>query len=95
MGKTDETTKQAKRRGVRIGTVASVSGDKTIRVDLEDLVKHRLYQKYMRRRTRLVVHDPRNAGAVGDMVEVVPCRPMSKRKSWRLVRVVRSKNASQ
>ena len=42
----------------------------------------------MRRRTRLGVHDERNEGKVGDLVEITECRPMSKNKSWRLVRVI-------
>lgn len=77
-------------RGSRTGTVAAISGDKSIGVIIDNLVKHPLYGKYIRRRTKLSVHDPSNAASVGDVVEVIPCRRISKRKSWRLVRVVRS-----
>ena len=77
-------------RGLRTGTVAAIGGDKTIGVIIDDLVKHPLYGKYIRWRTKLSVHDPSNAASVGDVVEVIPCRPISKRKSWRLVRVVKS-----
>ena len=71
------------------GVVASTGGDKTIRVNINTLVKHPRYGKYVRKRTGLAVHDPDNQAAPGDLVEVLPCRPISKTKSWRLVRVVR------
>jgi len=70
------------------GIVTSHSGSKSVRVTLEYKVRHPKYNKYMRRRTRLGVHDERNEGKVGDLVEITECRPMSKTKSWRLVRVI-------
>ena len=73
----------------RTGVVDSISGSKTVRVVLESLVKHPLYGKYQRKRTRLLAHDPAEDAKVGDTVEVALCRPISKRKSWRLVRVVK------
>ncbi len=73
---------------VRNGTGASRSGNMTISVVCESLVRHPRYGKYVRRRTKLAVHDPRNEAKVGDKVEIVPCRRMSKSKSWRLIRVV-------
>ena len=79
----------ARRQATRTGVVESVSGKKSIRVAMEGLRRHELYGKYMRRRTRLLVHDEQNQAQVGDVVDVTPCRPMSKRKSWRLLRVVR------
>ena len=84
-----ETTDRAGIRGSRIGKVRSVSGAKTISVVVDNLVKHKRYGKYIRRRTKLAVHDPASQAGLGDMVEIVPCRPISKSKSWRLVRVVR------
>jgi len=69
--------------------VTSTGGEKTIRVVVNTLVKHPRYSKYVRRRTKLAVHDPRNQASLGDLVEIVPCRRMSKSKSWRLLRVVR------
>lgn len=78
------------KRRPRVGVVEQVSGRKTIRVAINTLTKHEMYGKYLRRRTRLLVHDETNQAAVGDRVEIMPCRPMSKRKSWRLVRVVMS-----
>jgi len=74
---------------LRVGTVRSISGRNTINVSVDRLVKHPRYGKYVRRRTRLAVHDPKDLAGVGDMVEIVPCRRLSKTKSWRLVRVVR------
>ncbi len=71
------------------GLVTSASADKTISVSAQKLVKHEMYGKYVRRRTKLAVHDPENSAAVGDTVEIVPCRRISKMKNWRLLRVVR------
>jgi small subunit ribosomal protein S17 len=81
--------KAASRRNPLVGTVVSRSGRKTCGVVIERLVKHARYGKYLRRRTRLAVHDPDNQAGVGDRVAILPCRPISKHKSWRLVRVVR------
>lgn len=90
------SSKQDKKAGrrTRTGFVSSLSGDKTISVIVEKLVKHPAYGKYIRRRSRLAVHDPNSSAGVGDLVEVVPCRRISKSKSWRLVRVVRSSSTS-
>jgi small subunit ribosomal protein S17 len=77
------------KRQILRGVVASKSGVSTVSVVIDTLAKHPAYGKYMRRRTRLAVHDPGNAAGVGDLVEVVPCRRISKTKSWRLVGVVR------
>jgi len=76
-------------RPVRVGVVRSISGDKTISVMVNTLVKHRRYGKYVRRRTKLTTHDPDNQAGVGDLVEIVQCRRLSRSKAWRLVRVVR------
>mgnify|MGYP001136338763 CR=1 FL=1 len=70
------------------GVVVSKSGDKSIRVQIDRLTKHPLYKKYLKRRTKLGVHDENNQAKVGDVVDIVECRPMSKTKSWRLVKVV-------
>jgi small subunit ribosomal protein S17 len=80
-----ETQKEAK---TLTGVVTSNSGDKSIRVTIEYKVKHPRYGKYVRRRTKLAVHDELNVSAVGDLVEIAECRPFSKSKSWRVVRVV-------
>ena len=73
-----------------VGTVVSAAADKTIQVEVQNLVKHPMYGKYMRRRTKVSVHDPENAAGVGDTVEIVSCRRLSKNKSHRLTRVVRT-----
>jgi small subunit ribosomal protein S17 len=70
------------------GIVTSNSGNKSIRVTIDDRVKHPKYGKYVRRRTKLAVHDERNECGVGDVVAIAECRPCSKTKSWRLVRVL-------
>ena len=70
------------------GVVLSSSGDKSIKVAIDYKVRHPKYGKYIKRRTKLGVHDERNQAGIGDVVEVAQCRPYSKTKSWRLVRVV-------
>ena len=76
-------------KGTRIGEVVSDKCDKTRKVVVSYLRKLPKYGKYVRRRTVLHVHDPSNESKAGDMVEVAPCRPVSKSKSWRLVKVVK------
>ena len=70
------------------GKVVSNKMDKTIAVSIERLVKHPTYGKYIRRTTKLLAHDANNECQEGDTVSIKPCRPMSRRKSWMLVRVV-------
>jgi len=70
------------------GVVIARSTDKTVKVAINYKIKHPKYGKYMGRRTRLSVHDPKNESGLGDSVEIVECRPISKTKSWRLVKVV-------
>ena len=72
-----------------IGIVTSTKMAKTISVNVERLVKHPRYGKYIRRRTRLIAHDEIEIAKAGDQVEVSFSRPLSKTKRWRLVRVVR------
>ena len=70
------------------GVVVSKSGDKSVRVQIDYKVKHPMYGKYIKRRTKLGVHDPQNEAGIGDTVDITECRPISKSKSWRLVKVV-------
>ena len=72
----------------RIGIVASDKRDKSCKVTINDLTKHKKYGKYIRRRTVLHVHDERNEASLGDRVEIAECRPISKTKSWVLVNVL-------
>jgi small subunit ribosomal protein S17 len=76
----------------KIGRVVSDKMDKTVTVMIERKVRHPLYGKYIRRSTKLHVHDADNACKTGDTVEIKECRPMSKNKSWTLVRVVERAN---
>ena len=71
------------------GEVVSKSGDKSVRVNIDFKVRHPKYGKYVKRRTKIGVHDEHNQSAVGDVVEIAECRPHSKTKSWRLVKVVK------
>ena len=70
------------------GTVVSSKMDKTISVSVERLIKHPTYGKYVRRTTKLLAHDENNECGEGDMVTIAPCRPLSRRKAWKLVRVL-------
>jgi small subunit ribosomal protein S17 len=70
------------------GRVVSTKMQKTIAVEIERLVKHPEYGKYIRRTTKLLAHDENNESREGDTVTITPCRPMSRRKSWRLLAVV-------
>ncbi|HBG27763.1 MAG: 30S ribosomal protein S17 [Planctomycetes bacterium GWF2_41_51] len=79
---------QRKQRKTLRGTVVSRSGDKSIRIEMTFKVKHPVYGKLVKRTTRLGVHDEKNEAGLGDLVEIIECRPMSKTKSWRLVEVV-------
>jgi small subunit ribosomal protein S17 len=89
MTEATESNRSSSLKRVETGKVTKRSGDKTISVTIESLVKHSMYGKYIRHRTKVAVHDPQNVASVGDLVEIVPCRRLSKNKNWRLVRVVR------
>lgn len=77
-------------RGARTltGRVVSHKMQKTIAVEIERLVRHPTYGKYIRRTTKLLAHDENGASREGDLVIITPCRPLSRRKSWRLLEVV-------
>src|SRR5436853_6179531 len=86
-----EKLQEKKERGQRrvvIGIVTSDRMNKTRRVEIPRLVKHARYGKYIRRRTICHVHDEQNQSHIGDTVEIMETRPLSKTKHWRLVRVV-------
>jgi len=76
------------RRKLRSGRVISDSMDKTIVVAIETLVRHPLYGRIVRRTTKFKAHDEENACGVGDTVEIMETRPISKEKRWRVSRVV-------
>ncbi|HUV66324.1 MAG TPA: 30S ribosomal protein S17 [Sedimentisphaerales bacterium] len=70
------------------GLVMGRSGDKSVKVAIDYKIRHPKYGKYVRRRTKVAVHDDRNQSGVGDIIEIAQCRPHSKTKRWRLVKVV-------
>src|SRR5262245_45920326 len=76
------------RRRMEVGVVTSDKMQKTRRVEIPRLVKHARYGKYIRRRTICHVHDEKNESHIGDTVEIMETRPLSKTKHWRLVRIV-------
>jgi small subunit ribosomal protein S17 len=75
-------------RKTRIGTVVSDKMDKTVVVRIERLVKHPLYNKYVKRGGNLKAHDSENSCKVGDRVLVVETRPLSKDKRWRVRQII-------
>ncbi len=76
---------EAKGARTLTGRVVSDKMHKTIAVEIERLVKHPTYGKYIRRTTKLLAHDESGTSKEGDVVTITPCRPMSRRKSWRLL----------
>jgi small subunit ribosomal protein S17 len=89
-----QSTQARRRRKTEVGVVASDKMNKTRRVVVERLVPHPKYGKLLRRRTVCHTHDEGNESHVGDMVEIMETRPLSKLKRWRLVRIIR-KGAQQ
>jgi small subunit ribosomal protein S17 len=77
-------------RRVVVGVVTRDKMNKTRRVEIPRLVKHDRYGKYIKRRTVCYVHDEQNETRIGDQVEIMETRPLSKTKAWRLVRIVRA-----
>jgi small subunit ribosomal protein S17 len=76
------------KRRVETGVVTSDKMNKTRRVEIPRLGRHPKYGKYIKRRTICHVHDEKNESRIGDIVEIMETRPLSKTKSWRLLRVV-------
>ena len=74
------------------GRVVSNKMDKTIAVEIERLIKHERYGKYIRRTTKLLAHDEKKEAREGDTVSIEPCRPLSRRKSYKLVSVLQKGN---
>ena len=91
------TEASPERKAVRrvFGRVVSNGADKTVSVSIERVVKHPVYGKYIRRTSKVMAHDEDNACQLGDRVAIAECRPLSKRKSWRVVEVMGSNGAPQ
>ena len=80
-----------KQRGMKrqlVGTVVSDKMDKTAIVVVERLVKHQLYHKFIKRRSRFAVHDETNTCKMGDKVLITGTRPLSRTKRWRVSKIV-------
>lgn len=84
-------TKQRGNRKIQVGVVTSDKMDKTVVVKVDNLFKHPVYKKYIKRCVTYKVHDEENACTTGDKVRIVESRPMSKDKRWR-VREILEKN---
>lgn len=79
---------ETKLRRTATGRVVSDKMEQTITVLVERQVRHPLYGKYVKRSKKMHVHDPEQSGKIGDVVVIEECRPLSKTKSWRLVKVL-------
>ena len=82
------STEERASRKVRVGYVVSDKMEKTIVVELEDRVKHKLYGKIIRRTTKVKAHDENSTAGIGDRVQLMETRPTSATKRWRLVEVL-------
>lgn len=87
MSNTTEATLRNLRK-TRVGVVVSDKMDKTVVVSIADSVRHPLYKKIIKRTAKLKAHDEQNACGIGDRVEVMETRPISKDKHWRVVKII-------
>jgi len=85
--------KQPRRRQQKVGVVISNKMQKTVVVEVQRLVMHPLYQKYLRRRSRFMAHDEKNECRIGDRVSIQETRPMSRRKRWAVKSIVERASA--
>ncbi len=83
-----ETTLERNQRKSREGLIVSDKMDKTVVVEIKDKAKHPLYKKTINKTKRIKAHDEENACGIGDRVEIMETRPLSKDKHWRVVRIV-------
>ena len=85
-------------RGVKkkmVGSVVSNNMEKTVLVLVERLTKHRTYKKYIRKRSKYMAHDPNNICQVGDKVRIIENRPLSKRKRWKVLEIVKKVDSGE
>jgi small subunit ribosomal protein S17 len=80
---------RAGRKSVKVGVVTSNKMTKTIVVSVERRVPHPLYRRIMTRTSKFLAHDEKNSCSIGDTVSIVETRPLSKRKRWRLLKIIR------
>lgn len=88
MATADTGMQEEKMQRTLTGSVTSDAMDKSITVMIERRIKHPVYGKYIKRSTKLHVHDENNECGKGDVVVIEQCRPMSRTKSWKLVEIV-------
>ena len=81
-------TEERNLRKVRVGYVVSDKMDKTVVISIEDNVKHPVYGKIIKRTLKVHAHDEANTCGIGDKVEIMETRPLSKTKRWRVVRII-------
>jgi small subunit ribosomal protein S17 len=77
-------------RKTQVGIVVSDKMQKTVVVKVDSLVKHQVYNKYIKRSVKYKVHDERDICKIGDRVQIIECRPLSKDKRWSLKQVIES-----
>jgi len=77
-------------RKTQVGVVVSDKMEKTVVVRVDRLVKHSIYSKYIKRSVKYKVHDEQNSSKVGDRVQIIECRPLSKDKRWSLKQIIES-----
>lgn len=77
-------------RKTQVGVVVSDKMQKTIVVKVDSLVKHQVYNKYIKRSVKYKVHDEQNSCKIGDRVQIIECRPLSKDKRWSLKQIIES-----
>lgn len=77
-------------RKTQVGVVVSDKMEKTVVVKVDRLVKHSVYSKYIKRSVKYKVHDEHNSSKVGDRVQIIECRPLSKDKRWSLKQIIES-----
>lgn len=80
----DDNGKGRGQRQVKVGKVRSAKMDKTVVVSVDKIVTHPLYHRQMKRSSKFHAHDEGNECRIGDTVEIVSCRPLSKTKRWRV-----------
>ena len=84
----EETEEARNRRKIRVGVVSSDKMDKTVVVTINNLVRHPMYGRILKRDKKLKAHDETNEVHIGDTVEIMETRPLSKTKRWRLVEII-------
>lgn len=81
-------TERTTRRKVFVGKVVSNKMDKTVAVEITRQFPHPLYGKYVMRKSKFLAHDEKNECKIGDVVEIMETRPLSRRKRWRVVKIL-------